>query len=202
MFCSSSPSPLSAVKEVDAEPPRNLMDAQQFLLHLTRGGQDRQSLILQLQSKQDGWGQNNKHGQNIQVSSLKQSNQTHWNNRWKECSSNFYKLMAFWKPKHVIIGFSSDHLWASFLANSIGKYTLLQKALDQNSHSQDMSPYIPVKTSKTAIPSTQKSGPFSHIHPLTVPNQRQPTNRYPTLHPWSCHPFGKVHGWNGTSFTS
>ena len=56
-----------------------------------------------------------------QVSSLKQSNQTHWKNRWKECSSNFYKLMAFWKPKHVIISFSSDHLWPSFLANSIGK---------------------------------------------------------------------------------
>lgn len=118
MFSSSSPSPLRPRwKRSTLNLPEISWTRNNFFSTWHVAG--RIGNLSSFGSKQQTWDRTCSHS--CQVSSLKQSNQTHWKNRWKECSSNFYKLMAFWIPKHVIINFSSDHLWPSFLANSIGK---------------------------------------------------------------------------------
>lgn len=120
MFSSSSPSPLSAANLPEISWTRNNFFS---TWHVAGRIGNLPSFGSSLNKMAGGKTANMDRtcSHSCQVSSLKQSNQTHWNNRWKECSSNFYKLMVFWKPKHVLINFSSDHLWPSFLANSIRK---------------------------------------------------------------------------------
>lgn len=144
MFSSSSPSPLRPRwKRSTLNLPEISWTRNSFFSTWHMAG--RIGNLSSFGSKQQTWDRTCSHS--CQVSSLKQSNQTHWNQRMKgmfgRIFTNSWLFGSLNMLSSTFLRIIYDHLsWQIALENR----HFFKKALDQNSHSQDISPYIPVKT--------------------------------------------------------